>query len=78
MTDAPDNIKRLVETFGENIDSYRAGGYNEARVRAEFIDPMFTALGWDLLAHCASAAGGEDGARQDALAVPDRRGGRRD
>ncbi|MCD6328253.1 hypothetical protein J7M28_11990, partial [bacterium] len=45
---APDTIKRLVETFGENIDSYRSGSYNEARVRVEFIDPMFEALGWDV------------------------------
>ena len=48
MTDAPDIIKRLVERFGENIDSYRSAAYNEAQVRREFIDPMFTALGWDV------------------------------
>jgi len=48
MMQAPDTIKRLVETFGENIDSYRSGSYNEARVRVEFIDPMFKALGWDV------------------------------
>ena len=48
MTDAPDIVKRLVETFRENIDSYRSSSYNEAQVRIEFIDPMFKALGWDM------------------------------
>ena len=48
MTDAPDAIKRLVETFGDNIDSYRSSPYNETQVRREFIDPMFKALGWDV------------------------------
>ena len=48
MTDAPDAIKRLVETFGDNIDSYRSSPYNETQVRREFIDPMFKTLGWDV------------------------------
>jgi len=48
MTDAPDIIKRLVERFSCNIEAYRSPAYNEAQVRIEFVDPMFTALGWDM------------------------------
>ncbi|MBN1592402.1 MAG: N-6 DNA methylase, partial [Candidatus Coatesbacteria bacterium] len=49
MTEAPDTIRRLVQTFADNIESYRSASFNEAQVRREFIDPMFEALGWDVL-----------------------------
>jgi type I restriction-modification system DNA methylase subunit len=45
---APDIIRRLVERFEEHRDSYRAGKYNEAQLRQEFLNPFFEALGWDL------------------------------
>lgn len=45
---APDNIKRLVDTFHNNLDSFKSGSYNETQVRREFIDPLFTSLGWDV------------------------------
>ncbi len=44
----PKEIIGLVEKFEQNRDSYTQGGYNEAQVRAEFIDPFFRALGWDV------------------------------
>ena len=44
----PDQIKRLVDTFTYKIDSLKSSNYNETQVRIEFIDPFFTALGWDL------------------------------
>ena len=45
---APDEVKELVDRFGENLDDYKGGRYNETQVRREFIDPFFTALGWDV------------------------------
>jgi hypothetical protein len=45
---APDSIKRLVERFQNNIDSYKKSSYNETQTRQEFIDPFFIALGWDV------------------------------
>ena len=27
---------------------YRSGNYNEARLRLEFLNPFFKALGWDI------------------------------
>lgn len=44
----PDRIKKLVDTFDSNIDSYKSSSYNETQVRQEFIDPFFIELGWDV------------------------------
>lgn len=45
---APESVKKLIETFGNNIDFYKSGQYNEAQLRQEFLDPFFKALGWDM------------------------------
>lgn len=45
---APDKIKKLVETFTNNIESYKSAVFNETQARVQFIDPFFTALGWDV------------------------------
>ena len=45
---APDTIKRLVDTFQRNIDVYKNDSINETQLRREFLDPFFTALGWDV------------------------------
>jgi len=44
----PDEVVQLVERFTEHRDTYQRLTYNETQVRREFIDPMFTALGWDV------------------------------
>lgn len=48
MASAPDDIKRLVETFSRNIDSFKVGGINETQLRREYLDPFFSSLGWDV------------------------------
>ncbi|BBL62009.1 N-6 DNA methylase [Methanobrevibacter arboriphilus] len=48
IKEAPNNMKKLVEKFKENIESYKSSSYNETTVRQEFIDPLFIALGWDV------------------------------
>ncbi|MFH1830811.1 MAG: type I restriction enzyme HsdR N-terminal domain-containing protein [Pseudomonadota bacterium] len=48
MTKAPELLKRLVARFHEHIDDYKSGAYKEEQVCAEFILPMFEALGWDI------------------------------
>ena len=30
---APESVKKLIETFGNNIDFYKSGQYNEAQLR---------------------------------------------
>lgn len=44
---APAIVHRLVETFEQNLDSYRSTK-NETELRREFLDKFFTALGWDV------------------------------
>ena len=43
-----DLIRKLVETFRDNIQQYSQVGYKEAHVRKEFIDKLFVAFGWDV------------------------------
>jgi hypothetical protein len=45
---APDSVLSLVERFREHRDEYLSAGYNEATLRKEFLEPMFSALGWDV------------------------------
>lgn len=45
---APKAIVRLVELFERNYDEYKSGKYNETQLRREFLDPFFSALGWDV------------------------------
>ncbi len=44
----PDKIKKLIETFDYNLETYKKGSYNETQVRLEFINPFFKELGWDI------------------------------
>ncbi len=39
------HVLELVERFERNLNAYKSTDYKEARVRAEFIDPFFEALG---------------------------------
>jgi len=48
MSSVPQAVLDLVERFNRNLQAYRSGQYNETQVRREFIDPFFTALGWDV------------------------------
>jgi len=45
---APQKIIELVERFDQYNAKYTSNSYNETQVRREFIDPFFTALGWDV------------------------------
>jgi type I restriction-modification system DNA methylase subunit/predicted type IV restriction endonuclease len=46
--DAKQHVEALVERFGRNLAAYKRPDYKETRVRVEFIDPFFEALGWDV------------------------------
>jgi len=48
VADVPDIIQKLVDQFHENRDQYLSAAYNEEQTRAEFINPFFEALGWDV------------------------------
>ncbi len=44
----PEQLVELVERFHHYRDAYRSAPYKEAHVRADFIDPLFALLGWDI------------------------------
>jgi hypothetical protein len=45
---APREICDLVARFEQQLETYRSGSYNETRLRRDFLDPFFRALGWDV------------------------------
>jgi predicted type IV restriction endonuclease len=44
----PPELFELTERFDRERAAYRSGDYNEAQVRVDFINPLFTLLGWDI------------------------------
>jgi len=57
-TPAPDAVKRLVDLsacghaqagrFDQDRKVFLSGDYKEEQLRLEFLNPFFTALGWDM------------------------------
>ena len=45
---APAEVQRLIENFDTHIDNYRSGKYNETQVRVDYVDPLFSCMGWDI------------------------------
>ena len=66
---APKKIIELVERFIRNRDAYLSGGYNEAQVRQEFINPMFIELGWDIFNEAGFAEAYKDVVHEDSLRI---------
>ncbi|MDH5716960.1 MAG: N-6 DNA methylase [Spirochaetia bacterium] len=44
----PKDVTRLIENFQTHFSDYKKNTYNEARLRKEYLDPFFEALGWDM------------------------------
>ncbi len=65
----PDDIKRLVDQFERNHKVYTDPSYNETEVRREFIDPFFSALGWDIDNKHGYAEPYKDVVHEDAIKV---------
>ncbi len=45
---APAALLDLVARFREQLPEYKRGQYNETQLRRDFLDPLFTLLGWDV------------------------------
>jgi len=67
--EARSEIERLVERFARNLDAYKHADYKETRVRVEFIDPFFEALGWDVRNVQGYAEQYKDVVHEDAIKV---------
>lgn len=69
MPSAPKEILELIERFGQQLDAYKSGNYNETQVRREFLDPFFKALGWDIDNEQGFAEAYKDVIHEDALRI---------
>jgi len=67
----PESIVDLIERFECNREDYRSPTYNETRLRREFLDPFFTALGWDVDNEQGYAEAYKDVIHEDSLRVED-------
>lgn len=45
---APDALLRLVDRFDQDRKVFVSTDYKEEQLHAEFLNPFFTALGWDM------------------------------
>jgi hypothetical protein len=54
-TPVPDLVKRLVDRFDSDRKVFLSGDYKEEQLRLEFLNPFFTALGWDITPNRAAA-----------------------
>jgi len=59
----------LVTRFQQNAYSYRNPSYGEAELRVEFVNPMFEALGWDVVNKAGYADAYKDVIHEDAIKV---------
>jgi len=69
MSNTPELILQLVETFDRNIDNFKKQNYHEAQVRQQFINPFFEALGWDMQNKAGIALAYSDVIHEDAIKV---------
>jgi len=69
MGSVPSKVLELIETFDRNIEAYKNQQYNETQLRREFIDPFFTALGWDVANVKGYAQAYKDVIHEDAIKI---------
>jgi len=62
-------ISELVERFARNEGVYKNPKYKEAQLRREFIDPFFSALGWDMDNKQGHAEQYKDIVHEDAIKI---------
>lgn len=49
LTARIEQVLALADTYHAHYDQYRRATYNETEVRVDFVNPLFRALGWDVL-----------------------------
>ncbi|HVB20692.1 MAG TPA: N-6 DNA methylase [Ktedonobacteraceae bacterium] len=65
----PETIVELIERFDRNRSAYKSDQYNEARLRIEFLNPFFAALGWDINNKQGYAEAYKDVIYEDAIKI---------
>src|SRR6266581_1111462 len=65
----PQSVLELIDRFNRNRSAYKSDQYNEARLRIEFLNPFFEALGWDVNNKQGYAEAYKDVVNEDAIKV---------
>lgn len=65
----PREVGELVARFERDRAAYLSDLYNETQLRREFLDPLFTALGWDVANVAGYAEAYKDVVHEDAIKV---------
>lgn len=65
----PEKVLRLIDRFKEHREDKRDSGYKEARLRVEFLDDFFEALGWDMSNSQGYSEAYQDVVIEDSLVV---------
>src|SRR5262249_8262246 len=68
---APPEVLALIQRFTDNRDDYRAATYKEAELRQEFVDPLFSCLGWAMENRSGKAEAYKDVVHEAALKIDD-------
>ena len=63
------SIPELIEKFHRNREGYLSPEYNETQLRREFLDPFFSALGWDVENRQGYAEAYKDVIHEDAIKI---------
>jgi type I restriction-modification system DNA methylase subunit len=66
---APSTISELVQRYKDNRSDYISDGYKEFRLRREFVDPLFEALGWDVSNKAGYAEAYKDVIHEDSIKI---------
>ncbi|MGO8928044.1 MAG: Eco57I restriction-modification methylase domain-containing protein [Limisphaerales bacterium] len=69
MNQPPPQVLELIQRFDRNREAYRSPHYNETQLRREFLDPFFSALGWDIENKEGYAEAYKDVVHEDAIKV---------
>lgn len=65
----PSRLLERIATFRAHLDSYLSPDYKEARLREEFLNPLFEELGWDIANRHGYAEAYKDVVHEDALKI---------
>ncbi|HLP25563.1 MAG TPA: N-6 DNA methylase, partial [Acidobacteriota bacterium] len=65
----PSRLLERIATFRAHLDSYLSPDYKEARLREEFLNPLFEELGWDIANRNGYAEAYKDVVHEDALKI---------
>src|SRR6266480_3943517 len=65
----PQTVLELIDRCDRNRSAYRSEHYNEARLRIEFVNPFFEALGWDISNRQGYAEAYKDVIYEDAIKI---------